>query len=190
MPETKDFLNPNSMLTPGIVGGLTVSISMPLSLHFGLSIKWVALTVSFLFGALIVFYSKDAMAYLQRGIYWILNSLIIFSVGIGAAANIDPPPQTPQAAVDVHKSALPNLLGSLSPVFMPISSAHAQQDDSNSAQLPYRAAPPVQSRRPRTSTHNFSVPDGYGSSSGMNVQKRQQQEYFRKLEAYQRRWSW
>lgn len=188
MPETKDFLNPNSMLTPGIVGGLTVSISMPLSLHFGLSVKWVALTVSFLFGALIVFYSKDAMAYLQRGIYWILNSLIIFSVGIGAAANIDSLPQPPHGAIthgaiDIHKSAVPNLLGSLSPELMPISTAHAQEGDSNGARLRHDAGP--RAKPPRA-----AVPERYGNSSEMNAKHRKQQEYLRNLEAYQRRWSW
>lgn len=190
MADTKEFLNPNSMLTPGIVGGLTVSISMPLSLHFGLSVKWVALTVSFLFGALIVVYSREAMAYLQRGLYWILNSLIIFSVSIGAAANIDPPPQVPQATVDVRKSSSPDLFGLLSPFLMPISPVHAQGEDSNNDRLRHDVAPPVKPHPPGAFLYNVPAPERYGKSSGMNVQDHEQREYLRNLEAYQRRWSW
>jgi len=129
------------------------------------------------------------MAYLQRGIYWILNSLIIFSVGIGAAANIDTLPQRPQTTVDVHNSASPDALGSLSLVFMPISTAHAREDDSRSDHLLYNA-PRVERPAPRTSRDDFSVPETYGTSQGMNLQERQQEEYLRTLEAYKRRWSW
>ena len=54
MPEIKDFLSPSAMLTPEIAGGLTVSISLPLAVHFEMSFKWVAIVVSFMFGMLII----------------------------------------------------------------------------------------------------------------------------------------
>jgi hypothetical protein len=95
MAEAKDFLNPHSMLTPGLAGGLTVSISMPLALAFSLSIKWLALVISLLLGLAIMLSIKEPLSKLQRFVYYILNSLIIFSTALGAGINIDPPPKTP-----------------------------------------------------------------------------------------------
>jgi len=34
MTDVKDFLNPTSMLTPGLAGGMVVSISLPLAVNF------------------------------------------------------------------------------------------------------------------------------------------------------------
>jgi hypothetical protein len=95
MAEAKDFLNPHSMLTPGLAAGLTVSISMPLALAFSLSIKWLALAISLLLGLAIMLSIKEPLSKLQRFVYYILNSLIIFSTALGAGINIDPPPKPP-----------------------------------------------------------------------------------------------
>ena len=94
MPQIKDFLNPKSMMTPGIAGGLTVSISMTLVNAFNLEFTWVSLSISFLFGLLIVLSFKESL--LLRCLYCILNSLIIFSVSFGAGKTIDPPPAPPK----------------------------------------------------------------------------------------------
>jgi hypothetical protein len=110
MAEAKDFLNPHSMLTPGLAGGLTVSISMPLALAFSLSIKWLALVISLLLGLAIMLSIKEPLSKLQRFVYYTLNSLIIFSTALGAGINIDPPPKPPASrhaeSID-HLSAKP-----------------------------------------------------------------------------------
>jgi hypothetical protein len=96
MPEVKDFLNPASIMTPGIAGGLTASISLPLVTNFDLSFKWVALAISFILGLLIVFSYKETMPKMLRMLYSVLNSLIIFSVSVGTGITVDPPPKPPQ----------------------------------------------------------------------------------------------
>lgn len=107
MPQMKDFLNPKSMLTPGIAGGLTVSISMTLVNAFNLKFTWVSLSVSFLFGLLIVLSFKESL--LLRCLYGILNSLIIFSVSFGAGKTVDPPlapPKPPSSIENLYKKTI------------------------------------------------------------------------------------
>jgi hypothetical protein len=97
MTDAQDFLNPNSMLTPGIAGGLTVSISLPLAVNFAISFKWIALIMSFVFGIIIILQiaNSQSMSKTLCLLYCIINSLIIFSVSIGAGAVADPPPKPP-----------------------------------------------------------------------------------------------
>lgn len=88
----KDFVNPKSMLTPGVAGGLTMAITNTLYAQFGMSQKYTGLILSFLF-ALIVF-NATGISRWQRAVYFILNGLIIFSVAVGtnAVGNIASPP--------------------------------------------------------------------------------------------------
>ncbi len=79
-----DFLRPQSMVTPGVAGGITMLITNALWVTFGLSQGFVALAVSFMFG-LLVFAAGSAPIW-QRLIYYVLNSLIIFSMSVGANA--------------------------------------------------------------------------------------------------------
>jgi hypothetical protein len=83
MAEMKEFLNPKSMLTPGVAGAVTMLISNTLWFQFELPQKWTALTVSFLLGLIVV--AADLPVW-QRLAYWVINSLIIFSVGAGTSA--------------------------------------------------------------------------------------------------------
>jgi hypothetical protein len=78
--QFSDFLNPASMLTPGLAGALTMMISNALFHAFGLNAAYTALALSFLLG-LIVW--AAAAALLARCIYYVFNSLIIFSVAFG-----------------------------------------------------------------------------------------------------------
>ena len=80
--NAKEFLNPNSMLTPGIAGGVTMIISNSLWVQFALTQKWTALVLSFVLGLLVLVNMRAAIW--QKGIYYILNSLIIFTIGVGA----------------------------------------------------------------------------------------------------------
>ena len=92
MVDKKDFLNPTSMLTPGIAGGMAVSISLPLAMNFDISLKWLILVISFLLAFLIVGSFEEKIRVSMKGLYVVLNALIIFSVSIGAGISIDPPP--------------------------------------------------------------------------------------------------
>jgi hypothetical protein len=85
--KPQDFLNPTSMLTPGLAGGLMMFIVNGLLIPFPeLPARWVALVLSFAIGAAIALAAKDAAAKggLQRAVLWCLNSLVIFVMGFGA----------------------------------------------------------------------------------------------------------
>src|SRR5437868_14877632 len=70
------------MLTPGIAGGVTMLIANALWVAFSLPPRWTALVLSFLLG-LLVFVATPRAPVWQRAVYYLLNSLIIFSVSIG-----------------------------------------------------------------------------------------------------------
>ncbi len=81
MAKMDDFLKPESMITPGVAGAITMTISNTLWLQFGLQQRWSALALSFAFGALV--FAATRMPVWQRGVYYVLNSLIIFSAAAG-----------------------------------------------------------------------------------------------------------
>ena len=81
--KVEEFLQPKAMLTPGIAGGVTMLIANALWVAFSLPPRWTALLLSFLLG-LLVFVATPRAPVWQRAVYYLLNSLIIFSVSIGA----------------------------------------------------------------------------------------------------------
>ncbi len=84
------FLNPRSMSTPGVAGALMMLIANTVCINFPeFPFRYIALILSFVIGAVV--FTASTMKVWERGIYWILNSLIIFSMGVGAtniAANV------------------------------------------------------------------------------------------------------
>lgn len=79
------FLNPNSMLTPGVAGATSMAITNVLTNHFNFGAVLpvhIALIFSFLFGLLVI--ASGSMAIWKRAIYYVLNSLIIFTVAVGS----------------------------------------------------------------------------------------------------------
>lgn len=76
-----EFLNPKSMLTPGIAGSLTTLFTNTLAAQFGCPPNYTGLVISFVFG-LIVFAATSTALWL-RLVFWIFNSLFIFSIAIG-----------------------------------------------------------------------------------------------------------
>lgn len=82
MKIPEEFINPKSMMTPGIAGGIVTLISNTLWFHFELPAKWVALFLSVLIGVLIIRELVEKIP--LKLLYLILNSLIIFSVSMGA----------------------------------------------------------------------------------------------------------
>lgn len=84
--ELKEFLNPNSTLTPGVAGAMTMMITNTLASQFEVLAAWVpemGLLVSFLFG-LVVMAAATAIPFWQRSVYYVLNSLVIFTVAVGS----------------------------------------------------------------------------------------------------------
>jgi hypothetical protein len=81
MAKVDDFLKPESMMTPGVAGAITMTISNTLWVQFGLQQRWCALALSFAFGALV--FAATRIPIWQRAVYYVLNSLIIFSAAAG-----------------------------------------------------------------------------------------------------------
>jgi hypothetical protein len=83
----QDFINPKSMMTPGIAGATMMFIVNGIVFAFPeLQPRIIALILSFLIGS-IVFVSKTNLsaAVWTKLVYWVINSLIIFVVGFGSA---------------------------------------------------------------------------------------------------------
>ncbi len=79
-----EFFNARSMLTPGVAGATTMMITSSLVAAFGLPGSYVALAVSLLLG--LVAMSDQSVRLPQRVIFYVLNSLIIFSMAYGLNA--------------------------------------------------------------------------------------------------------
>jgi len=79
--KVEEFLQPKAMLTPGIAGGVTMLIANALWVAFSLPPRWTSLALSFLLGLLA--FAATKVPLWQRAVYYLLNSLIIFSVSIG-----------------------------------------------------------------------------------------------------------
>jgi hypothetical protein len=77
----QEFLTPEAMLTPGVAGSLTMMITNALAVNFHAPRPWIGLLLSFVFGLLVLVSSKTL---LQKSVFYILNSLVIFCVAVGA----------------------------------------------------------------------------------------------------------
>jgi hypothetical protein len=69
------------MLTPGVAGSLTMMITNALALNFAMPRAWIGLGLSFVFGLLVI---ASARSLLQKAVFYVLNSLVIFCVAAGA----------------------------------------------------------------------------------------------------------
>lgn len=79
-----EFLNPNSMMTPGAAGAFTMVITNTLCQQFALlPLNYTGLAVSFMFGAVVFGYGASLAS---RLMYFFINSLIIFVVANGSNA--------------------------------------------------------------------------------------------------------
>ncbi len=81
MPDTSEFLNPKSMITPGLAGGMTMAIANTLWQFFGLPQPITGLIISVLFALSVSAVGK--MIWWKRGSFVILNSLIVFTMAMG-----------------------------------------------------------------------------------------------------------
>jgi hypothetical protein len=78
------FLRPESMVTPGALGALATIITNALANNFHfIGHAYLAILLSFAFGLTAIINSNSVV---QKFIYYVLNSLIIFSVATGSNA--------------------------------------------------------------------------------------------------------
>jgi hypothetical protein len=87
MSDIDKFLSPESMLTPGLAGGMTMGITNALALQFGLDAPQpalIALILSFLFGLCVFVSAKSSIRRGVKALFWVINSLVIFTVAAGS----------------------------------------------------------------------------------------------------------
>ena len=82
METPKEFLNPNSMLTPGIAGAVAMTIANTFSAQFGVNEAVVALLCSFLIGLLVA--TVKTVPSWKKYVYYVFNSLVIFTMAVGS----------------------------------------------------------------------------------------------------------
>jgi Na+/alanine symporter len=92
----QQFLTPEAMVTPGVAGSLTMAITNALALNFDWPAAWVGLIISFVFGALVLVAAKNLLTKLA---YYVINSLVIFCVAMGANGIATAHPEKAPAAV-------------------------------------------------------------------------------------------
>ncbi|MBV9576905.1 MAG: hypothetical protein JO149_09805 [Gammaproteobacteria bacterium] len=73
-----DFLNPRSMLTPGVAGTAIMLVANMLWLEFMLPQKYTALILSFLF--IIFVLMRFSASWMENILYFIFNGFIIFAL--------------------------------------------------------------------------------------------------------------
>src|SRR5271168_2574992 len=79
-----DFLNPKSMVTPGMAGALVMFLSNAICFQFPeIAPRWAALSLSFVLGGIVI--AAAQLKYLPAAGFWLINSLIIFAVAAGSA---------------------------------------------------------------------------------------------------------
>ena len=109
----QEFINPKSMMTPGIAGTMMMFLVNALLFAFPeLSGRVVALVLSFLIGSVVfASRSKNPPPIWIMAVYWIVNSLIIFAVGFGTA-HFAATPSTQESLLDQGKTFLASWLPS------------------------------------------------------------------------------
>ena len=112
-----EFLNPKSMLTPGVAGAMVMLLSNAICQAFPeVAFRYMALGISFLLGSVLL--SEKSMEFTRRFGFWVLNSLIIFAMGVGAT-NIG-------ANLTQNNSEQLNMSASLVDLFIPLSLAQSE----------------------------------------------------------------
>ena len=88
MSDMDKFLTPESMLTPGLAGGITMGITNALAFQFALDAPTpaaIALVLSFVFGTCVFLSGKTGRRAVKL-LFWLINSLVIFTVAAGSNA--------------------------------------------------------------------------------------------------------
>jgi hypothetical protein len=116
MSDIDKFLSPESMLTPGLAGGMTMGITNALAFQFGLDAPQpalIALVLSFLFGLCVFVSAKSNIRRGVKALFWVINSLVIFTVAagsnsIGTAASMAQATSAPRSVASVIEQLVPS----------------------------------------------------------------------------------
>lgn len=80
-----EFINPKSMVTPGVAGATMMFVANGVCSQFPeIGFRYVALVLSFAIGAIVFKYTR--MRLIEKCAYWVVNSLIVFSMGVGSSS--------------------------------------------------------------------------------------------------------
>jgi len=98
------FLTPEAMLTPGVAGAMTMMITNALAQNFELPRAYAGLALSFTIGLLVLVAAKTLIV---KMVFYVLNSLVIFCVAVGAngLAPAPAPPPVEHAALTGYNTA-------------------------------------------------------------------------------------
>jgi hypothetical protein len=150
-----EFLNPKSMLTPGVCGAVIMTITNALGVSFGIvgvGRTFICLGLSFLVGSL-VFVAGPKSSWPKKAIFYVLNSLIIFSM----AAGTNSATQISQAASPPGANAVPASLMQTQVVARVVTNLHSVPNlghirlvtTNYSTNIMVRAAPQAKMLRPQ-----------------------------------------
>lgn len=77
----EDFIRAKAMMTPGVAGASTTMMTGTLVQVFGIPGDITALALSFLLGLLV--WADTGVPVVQRVVFYLINSITIFSVAVG-----------------------------------------------------------------------------------------------------------
>lgn len=101
------FLRPESMVTPGALGAIAMLVTNALAHNFAfISPAYLAILLSFIFGLTAI---VKATSLVQKLIYYVINSLIIFSVAAGSNTIGDQAQKGPPLLSSAHAFTLANM---------------------------------------------------------------------------------
>ena len=122
---SNEFLNPKSMVTPGAAGGVLVFLVNAICYSFPeIEPRYCALALSFVLGTLV--FKATGLKVIEKSAYWVVNSLIIFAMGMGTANLASSVPEQ-LVASNVEE------IGSVINLFVP--AAHADPTDTTDNNL-------------------------------------------------------
>lgn len=177
------FLQPSSMLTPGIAGVLTSGIALPVAINFDLSLKWTSLAISLLLATVIIQNIRERLPALQRGAYVVLNALVIFCASLGTSVNLDPVPKPENGTAYKHGSLSLELLG----VRSALAESPTRTEVPSAPGSTERVADPREPKevRPDARTNDGRVQNDSENREQINARRQQSDR-----EKYEKRWSW
>jgi len=94
------------MITPGLAGALTMMVTNSVCCNFGLPKPYIALVVAALIVVLAV--GVGTMPLWQKSIYFLLNTLVVFTMALGANSAGDAALGANSAGDAIAKSAMPS----------------------------------------------------------------------------------
>lgn len=86
--QLQDFMNPKAAMTVGAASAMVIAFTTSLAISFGWPQPVIALALSGLFAFLQVSAAKDVGNALQRGAYFVIITLVIFSAARGGNSTL------------------------------------------------------------------------------------------------------